>query len=126
MYSKKSYDDVTNPKYKFYVLYEDDRSYFEEFIDSLEQASDLDEFDQIRALMDKVDNNNLPKSKYRHIKGGKSDRKDVYEFKSKHLRIYAIKMTPNYYLLLGGHKKTQDKDIDKVFRHFNDVKSYDI
>lgn len=114
-------DDIDNPKYDFYLLYKDGRNFYEDFLRSLKQKSDFDELDTVIALMDKVDNNNLPSAKYRHISGGKYDRKDVYEFKSKHLRIYAIKMTPDYYIVLGGYKKGQEKDIAKIFRHFNEL-----
>lgn len=114
-------EDINNPKYRFYLLYKDGLNFYEDFRDSLIQKTDLDELDSILALMDRVDNNNLPVSKYRHIKGGKYDRDDVYEFKSKHLRIYVIKKTPDYFVVLGGYKKGQEKDIAKVFRHFNDL-----
>jgi len=114
-------DDVENPKFMFYLLYCNGRNFYEEFVASLKQKSDRDELDSIRALMDKVDNNNLPKSKFRHIKGVKRDRKDVYEFKSKHIRVYAIKKEPDIYILLGGYKKGQDADIEKVFRYFNNL-----
>ena len=114
-------DDIDNPKYDFYLLYKDGRNFYEEFAQSLRQQSELDELDSIMALMDKVDNNNLSTSKYRHISGGKYDRKDVWEFKSKHLRIYTLKVTPNYYIVLGGYKKGQEKDIAKIFKHFNNI-----
>lgn len=112
------FDDVSNPNSDFYLLYKNGRCYFEEFVESLKQKSDLDELDKIRALMDS-DISRLPPSKYRHIIGNKYDRKDVYEFKSKHLRIYVIKKNPDFYLILGGYKKGQEKDISKIFRHFN-------
>lgn len=114
-------DDVENPKFQFYLLFCNGKNFFEEFANSLIQKSDKDELDSIRALMDKVDNNNLPASKFKHIKGGKKDRKDVYEFKSKHLRVYAIKKEPDMYILLGGYKKGQESDIEKVFRYFNNL-----
>lgn len=114
-------EDIDNPKYNFYLLYKDGRNFYEDFVNSLNQKSDIDELDTIIALMDKVDNNNLPPTKYKHISGGKYDRKDVYEFKSKHLRIYAIKKSPDYYIILGGYKKGQEKDIAKIFKHFNNI-----
>jgi hypothetical protein len=113
-------DDINNPIFDFYLLYKNGRCYFEEFVNSLKQKSDLDELDKIRALMDS-DINRLPPTKYRHIIGGKYDRNDVYEFKSKHLRIYAIKKEPDFYLILGGYKKGQEKDISKIFKHFNQL-----
>lgn len=117
-------EDVDNPKYKFYVLFKNGKSFYEEFVDSLKQAQDLDELDSIIALMDKVDNNNLPPKKFNHIVGQGKRRKDVYEFKSKHLRVYVIKKSPDFYIVLGGFKKTQEKDIDRVFRHFNVLPDY--
>lgn len=113
------FDGIDNPKYNFYLLFKNDRNFYLEFAESLKQKSDIDELFSIYALMDRVDTNNLPASKYRHISAGKNDRKDIYEFKSKHLRVYVIKMEPDYYVVLGGYKKGQEKDIAKVFRHFN-------
>jgi hypothetical protein len=72
-------NDVNNPNFDFYLLYKNGRCFFEEFVDSLKQKSDLDELDKIRALMDS-DIKRLPKTKFNHIIGGKNDRKDVYEF----------------------------------------------
>lgn len=122
-FQKKPYEEIENSKYDFYTLYRDGKCEYEEFVISLSQKSELEELQKIKAIMDKVDGNNLPKTKYRHISSGKrSDRRnDIYEFKSKHLRIYAIKGIGDYYLILGGYKKTQDKDIEKVFRKFNEV-----
>lgn len=71
-------EDVDNPKYDFYLLYKNGKCYFEEFIDSLTQKSDLEELNKIRALMD-IDVAQLPPTKFRHIIGGKYDRNDVYE-----------------------------------------------
>lgn len=113
--------DNNNPKFKFYLLYQNGRNFYEEFVASLDQQSDLDELSKIKAMMDMVGNNNLPRTKYGHIYGGKKDRKDVFEFKSKHLRIYVIKKEPDIYVVLGGYKKTQGDDVAKVFRHFNSI-----
>lgn len=114
-------EDIGNPRYSFYFLYKNGRCFCKEFIDSLRQKSDLDEVAELLAIMGKVDNNNLPRSKYHYIPGGGRDRKDVYEFKTKHLRLYTIKKEPDYYLIVAGYKKGQEKDIAKVFRHFNNI-----
>jgi hypothetical protein len=113
-------EDVDNPKCDFYLLYKNGKCYFEEFVDSLTQKSDLAELDKIRALMD-IDVAQLPPTKFRHIVGGKYDRKDVYEFKSKHLRVYTLKVQPDFYIVLGGYKKGQEKDIAKIFNQFNQL-----
>lgn len=118
-YYLRPMSDVTSLRFRFYLLYENGRNFFEEFVDSLKQRSELEELNSIRALMDRLDVNNLPPSKFRHISGGKEDRNDVYEFKSKHLRVYVLKLEPEIYVVLGGYKKSQEKDIKKVFRHFN-------
>lgn len=121
-YQKREYDEIENCKYLFYTLYCNGRCDYEEFVDSLNQKKDIEELQQIKAIMDKVDVNNLPQSKYRHISSNKKNRRnDIYEFKSKHLRVYAIKSDHDYFLLLGGYKKTQEKDIEKVFRKYNEV-----
>lgn len=119
---KKLYDEIENRKYSFFMLYRDGKCDYEEFVNSLHQKSEVEELQQIKAIMDKVDTNNMPQKKYRHINSGKGKRRnDIYEFKSKHLRVYAIKTDKDYYLLLGGYKKEQDKDIEKVFKNYNDV-----
>jgi hypothetical protein len=68
-----------------------------------------------------IDVAQLPPTKFRHIVGGKYDRKDVYEFKSKHLRVYTLKVQPDFYIVLGGYKKGQEKDIAKIFNQFNQL-----
>ena len=52
----------------------------------------------------------LPKDKFRELKGGKGDVKE-YEFKSKHLRVYAIHQKDGKIVVMGGYKNSQDKDI---------------
>lgn len=116
-------EDVINPKFSFYLLYRDGKSFFVDFVDSLKQKSDLAELDKVWALMDKVDNNNLPVTKFRHINSGSRSgrRNDIYEFKSKHLRVYVIKKSPDFYVVLAGFKKNQEKDVAKIFRYFDDL-----
>ena len=54
----------------------------------------------------------LPNTKFRQIKG--IDRTDVFEFKKNTVRVYVVKQTPNVYLVMGGYKGTQDKDIERL------------
>ncbi|MFM6976605.1 MAG: hypothetical protein ACKOW2_07130 [Sphingobacteriaceae bacterium] len=57
----------------------------------------------------------LPLTKFRDI-SPKSERAKEYEFKSKHLRIYAFHLEENgKIVIMGGFKNTQAKDI-KQFR----------
>ena len=60
----------------------------------------------------------LPKAKFRQIKG--VDRQDVFEFKRKNLRVYVVMQQPNVYVVLGGYKKGQEKDIAKLKRYIKD------
>ena len=62
--------------------------------------------------------NLLPSSKFRQIKGLR--RNDVYEFKKNDIRIYVIKKRPDIYVVLGGYKGSQDKDINRIDKLFND------
>lgn len=55
----------------------------------------------------------LPQKKFREIKGGNIKTKR-YEFKSKHLRIYAFHNPNGKIVVLGGYKPTQDKDIKQL------------
>jgi hypothetical protein len=75
------------------------------------------EFKSIVAYMDLIANGkSLPKTKFREIKGGKISAKR-YEFKSKHLRIYAFSQPGGKIVVLGGYKNTQEADI----RHLNSI-----
>jgi hypothetical protein len=55
-----------------------------------------------------------PETKYKDITPPKETVKE-YEFRSKHLRIYAIKKENNKIILLGGYKNRQVRNI-KEFR----------
>ena len=47
--------------------------------------------------------------KFNHIED--AIRSDIYEFKKDRLRVYVIKQKPNFYIILGGFKGSQKKDI---------------
>ncbi|MFC2131044.1 hypothetical protein ACFLSQ_06380 [Bacteroidota bacterium] len=55
--------------------------------------------------------------KFKDITPKKENVKE-YEFKTKHLRIYAIKEPGGKLVICGGYKNTQPRDI----RHFREVK----
>jgi len=75
------------------------------------------EYKNINAYMDFVANGkSLPQTKFREIKGGNISIKR-YEFKSKHLRIYAFSQPGGKIIVLGGYKNTQEGDI----RQFNSI-----
>ena len=55
----------------------------------------------------------LPETKFRVLKGGKGDIKR-FECKSKNLRIYAIANSGGKLVIMGGFKKNQKRDINKL------------
>lgn len=65
---------------------------------------------QIMAEKDEI----MPKSWFNSIKAGKTVY--AYEFKTKHLRLYCVKKSPNIIIVLGGFKKEQKKDINTLKR----------
>ncbi len=56
-----------------------------------------------------TDGNRFPATKFNHIED--SQRSDMFEFKKDRLRIYVIKQKPDIYIVVGGFKGTQKKDI---------------
>lgn len=71
------------------------------------------EFKTLLAYMEYLGNNrSLPKTKFRDVTP-KGEKVKEYEFKSKHLRIYAIQKTNGKIIILGGYKTSQDKDFIK-------------
>lgn len=90
---------------------------FDEFENDIESKGQYEqELFSIYSLMEDVANNKLlPEPKFRDITNNKSDRIKEYEFKSKHLRVYAIKTKEGKVVVLGGYKNSQKKDI-KRFR----------
>ncbi|MDE6537284.1 MAG: hypothetical protein K2M13_04525 [Muribaculaceae bacterium] len=117
----KKYEEADNPKLTFYKVYRSGKCDYDEFIENLngKYKSLREELGAIHAIIDKIGIIQLPPSKFRNIKGGKNDRKDIWEIKSKHLRVYLIRKEPDMFLLLGGIKTKQEEDIATVFRRYN-------
>lgn len=81
------------------------------FVDNLEERYET-EMDMIYAYMDMVANNqSLPYTKFHTLDKGCSDGCREYEFKTKHLRVYAISQTGGKIIILGGYKNSQKRDI---------------
>lgn len=101
-------------KITFYKLLEDDVCLFDEFCEEVEQ-NDKEKMllEYIFAYMDYVAQNDdmLPSTKLNSIK--EKGKVIGYEFKKKELRVYFIKKKPNAYIVLGGYKSNQDKDVVK-------------
>ncbi len=104
--------DIIKGKVVFNKLIVDGVSLLDEFENSLEEQYES-EMQSIYLYMEEVANlRSLPKSKFRELKDVKGDVKE-YEFKSKHLRVYAIKQSNCKLIVMCGYKNTQDRDIIK-------------
>lgn len=96
----------------FNKLIVDGMSPLDEFEESLEEQYKT-EMDSIYLYMEEVANlRSLPRTKFRELKGVKDNIKE-YEFKSKHLRVYAIKQPNCRLVVMGGYKNSQNEDINK-------------
>lgn len=102
-------------KSNIFKLFVGDKCQFDDFeAEVYENGQYIEEIASIYALMEDVANNRLlPKTKFRDITPSSKEKVKEYEFKSKHLRVYAIKFKDGKVIVLGGYKNTQKKDIVK-------------
>lgn len=116
--------NIQNPDYTFYEAWKNDKSFFDEFVKDVCQAADKTSLAAIYNLMTRLRKNSmLPYKLFHHIgPNNKGDREDIYEFKKNNIRVYVALLPDDVVVLLGGFKKNQDGDIEKVFRHFNQLK----
>ena len=83
------------------------------FEKGLDDTTYQSEFKTLLAYMEYLGNNGtLPKTKFRDVTP-KGEKVKEYEFKSKHLRIYAIQRNNGKIIILGGYKINQDKDFSR-------------
>lgn len=119
-FALKNIDAVCGQQ-KFDKLIIDDKCLLDSFIDNLEDKY-LSEMGSMYAYMQRVaDLEPLPDTKFHPLNKNKTDGYTEYEFKTKHLRIYAISQPNGKIIILGGYKNRQDKDL-KTFRSI--VKRY--
>ena len=86
------------------------------FEQSLAGTTYESELRTIVAYMDLVANlRSLPETKFKDITGPKETIRE-YEFKSKHLRVYAVQKTGGKVVVVAGFKTTQKADIDRMRR----------
>lgn len=119
-YEEKIFEPINNKTYEFREVSVNGRFLFQEFIDNLKDTQkDMRKIMQIYAYMNEFSPSTLlPKTKFRRIKGVKRD--DVYEFKKDDIRIYVIKRYPSIFIILGAYKGTQDKNINRIDKLFDD------
>ncbi len=110
-----------NNGFTFYKLLIDDVCYFDCFVDGLKKfPQDLKSLNSIYAYMDMFSKTMLPKSKFRNIKNANRD--DIFEFKKDNIRVYVILQSPSVYVITGGFKKEQDKDVRRITKQVKDFK----
>lgn len=107
-------DEVKDRKIAFYKLIVNGKCLYTEFCAKIEKGKiNLSSLNKIRALMNIMSESNLslPDNKFNSI----VDKGKVvgYEFKDKLLRLYVIKKNPHVYVVLGGYKNDQKKDIKR-------------
>jgi putative component of toxin-antitoxin plasmid stabilization module len=87
---------------------------FDEFEENLLKTKKYqNEIGMIYTYLEYISNGQtLPAKHFKDITPDKEKIKE-YEFKRKHLRIYAIKKKNGKIILLGGYKNKQAKDINK-------------
>lgn len=105
---------VNNPEYNFYRLFINGECLFDEFYEEVQHIrDDMKSMVAIINMMDRFSEHfQLPNTKFRHIEN--MNRSDVFEFKKKTIRVYIILQKPNVYIVMGGYKKEQNKDIRRL------------
>lgn len=126
--------DVCNLYCKYYLLYgENGKNEFEEIVnDHREETVFVEEIHKLHASMNILHGNNLPREKFHSLptkyrKNGNDCLRDLWEFKTKHMRVYVVKMDPtkgdsDFCIIYAGFKTEQGNDIKfirKKFRHLD-------
>lgn len=107
-YTLKRMDQIRG-KQVFDKLVVDGVAPFDTFIDKLEERY-RSEVRTLYSYMDAVANLlSLPVTKFHPYSDGKDGVRE-YEFKTKHLRVYAIEQKGGKIIVIGGTKANQDKD----------------
>ena len=118
IFALENIDEVKNGACSFFKLSYNGRCFYDEFCEEIgNNAIEKKQLNIIRTYMNLMAETNLqlPSVKFNSIKQG--NKVIAYEFKSKDLRIYVVKQDPNIFVILGGHKKNQNKDIDYLKKH---------
>lgn len=119
------FDLVKNEEYEYYKLSIDGICQFDDFLKKTEK--DKQEKKNLMYILSYMENLRsdmlFPKTKFRLIVDNK--RKDLFEFKKKELRVYVLKQKPNIYIVLGGYKRNQKKDIKELKSKIKEFKKGD-
>ena len=109
--------EISGSSCAFFKLVRNGKCSFDEFEDEITKNNNFKkEFIKLLTLMDwHANGRNLPPTSFKNIKDGKH--KEIFvEFKTKHLRVYAVCTDEGKVVVLGGTKNTQKKDIEKFKR----------
>lgn len=101
----------------FYSITINGRNKFDEFKKFCDKNNFDGEYIKILSLIitiAKGEEYKLPATKLKQLKRGKKDKIPDFELKTKHLRLYFIKDSNNRIVIIGGKKKDQLKDINKL------------
>lgn len=126
IYQIRQYQTIQNQYFTFWELSVNGHYYFEEFCSAVQtNIIDVRNLKRIHSLMDNISPFVLlPKAKFNHIRGVKdiNGKENVYEFKCKNLRVYVYMKKPDVFIVIGGFKSNQNKDIERLkglIRNFN-------
>ncbi len=117
-------------KLKFYKLLENGKAQIDLFYEEVSKDNKRKkDFNIILTCMNIVAENDslLPKKKVNSIKEG--DKEIAIEFKKNDLRVYCVKKSPSVFVVLGGYKNNQKKDVDRIKRLLkatNDLENLEI
>ncbi len=111
-YEFKKIDSIVGDKASFYYLIIDGKNKYEKFYNKHKNNFGI-EFDYIQSLMQQLSEGiSLPEPKYRQVKGHNFD--CLYEFKKNKIRVYCIKMEPDFYVVFAGFKDDEKTDYDTL------------
>lgn len=114
-YTLKAMDSVVG-KQKFDMLVRDGTCLFEDFEKNVEKQY-KGEIVSLYTIMNEVANlKSLPDSKFHPYNKGDAETRE-FEFKTKHLRAYAIEQPGGKIVVIGGTKANQSKD-QSTFRKY--------
>ena len=99
----------------FYKLRVDGVCQFDEFLEEVYRVDvTRKRMASIIRRMEWFGNKPMPDGTFGYIEG--IDSKDIFEFRKDNIRVYVKVIKPNVYIILGGYKNDQKKDIQKVKR----------
>lgn len=114
-YCTQKFDLIHNESYTYYKLYINNKCQFDEFCEEVKRrVSDNESLQAIYGYMELLGALPLPESKHRIIKDAKQ--RDIWEFKKNSIRVYVVKTMKEVYIVMGGYKADQKRDIERVKR----------